>query len=45
MESKQAFDNEDKNFTFNSIIVTLFFICSGAKNNFLATLLLVLLYM
>ena len=35
--------NEDKIFTFSSTIATLFFICSGAKNSFLAPLLLVLL--
>ena len=35
--------NEGKNFTFNSTIAILFFICSGAKNSFLAPLLLVLL--
>ena len=28
-------NNEGKNFTFNSTITTLFFICSGAKNSFL----------
>ena len=27
--------NEGKNFTFSSIIATLFFICSGAKYSFL----------
>ena len=28
--------NEGKNFTFSSTIAILFFICSGAKNSFLA---------
>ena len=35
--------NEGKNFTFSSTIATLFFICSGTKNSFLAPLLLVFL--
>ena len=34
--------NEGKNFTFSSIIATLFFICNGTKNSFLIPLLLVL---
>ena len=34
--------NEGKNFIFSSTTATLFFMCSGAKNSFLAPLLLVL---
>ena len=36
------YSNEGKIFTFSSTIATLFFICSSAKNNFLAPLLVVL---
>ena len=30
------YSNEDKIFTFSSTATSLFFMCSGAKNNFLA---------